>query len=136
MKIDGQCHCGQVSYTATVDPATVHICHCTDCQALSGSAFRTVVPAREQDVTLRGEPRTYVKLGTSGDRRAQVFCLNCGSQMFATSDVPPGNRILGIRVGTCTQRDALIPQREIWCQSAMPWFHSGVETERFDQAAG
>ena len=136
MKIDGQCHCGQVSYEATVDPDKAHICHCTDCQALSGTAFRTVVPAREQDFTLRGEPRTYVKLGTTGARRAQVFCPNCGSQVFATSDEPPGNRIIGIRLGTCNQRASLPPQRETWCQSAMPWFLADEEIPRFEQAPG
>jgi len=38
MIIDGGCHCGQFSYRAEVDPDTVIICHCTDCQTLSGSA--------------------------------------------------------------------------------------------------
>jgi hypothetical protein len=47
MKIDGRCHCGNVSYEAEIDPEKVMICHCTDCQMLSGSAFRTVVPTQE-----------------------------------------------------------------------------------------
>ena len=42
MKIDGGCHCGYIAYEAEVDPDKVRICHCTDCQTLSGSAFRTV----------------------------------------------------------------------------------------------
>jgi hypothetical protein len=40
MKIDGQCHCGMVSFEATIDPARVSVCHCTDCQTLTGSPFR------------------------------------------------------------------------------------------------
>jgi len=40
MKIDGACHCGEVKYEAEVDPEKVAICDCTDCQSLSGSAFR------------------------------------------------------------------------------------------------
>jgi hypothetical protein len=47
MKIDGSCHCDRISFEAEVDPATVVICHCTDCQTLSGSAFRTVAPTKE-----------------------------------------------------------------------------------------
>jgi hypothetical protein len=42
MKIDGRCHCGYITYQAEIDPEKVMICHCTDCQTLSGSAFRTV----------------------------------------------------------------------------------------------
>lgn len=47
MKIDGSCHCGQFGYRAEVDPDAVIICRCSDCQTLSGSACRTVVPALE-----------------------------------------------------------------------------------------
>jgi hypothetical protein len=46
MKIDGGCHCGYIAYEAEADPAKTYICHCTDCQTLSGSAFRTVLPTR------------------------------------------------------------------------------------------
>jgi hypothetical protein len=39
MKIDGGCHCGAIAYEAEVDPDRVGICHCTDCQQLTGTAF-------------------------------------------------------------------------------------------------
>ena len=40
MRIDGQCHCGFVTYEAEIDPEDVSICHCTDCQRLTGSPYR------------------------------------------------------------------------------------------------
>src|SRR4029450_12628237 len=48
MKIDRGCHCGKIRYAAEVDPGKVVICHCTDCQTLSGSAFRTGAEQRRQ----------------------------------------------------------------------------------------
>ncbi len=45
MKIDGRCHCGEITFEAEVDPHAMLICHCTDCQTLTGSAYRAVVPA-------------------------------------------------------------------------------------------
>jgi hypothetical protein len=45
MKIDGHCHCGRITFEAEVDPNTITICHCTDCQMLTGSAFRANVLA-------------------------------------------------------------------------------------------
>jgi len=43
VEIHGRCHCGYLSFEATADPNNVAICHCTDCQTLSGTAFRTAV---------------------------------------------------------------------------------------------
>ncbi len=43
MKIDGHCHCGLVTYEADIDPKRVSICHCTDCQSLTGSPYRVTV---------------------------------------------------------------------------------------------
>ena len=57
MKIEGRCHCGAIEYEAEVDAATVSICHCGDCQTLSGAPFRANVPARAANFKLtRGTP--------------------------------------------------------------------------------
>jgi hypothetical protein len=36
MKVDGHCHCGEIVFEAEVDPNTASICHCSDCQTLTG----------------------------------------------------------------------------------------------------
>lgn len=36
MKINGRCHCGEITFEAEGDPNAVNVCHCTDCQTLSG----------------------------------------------------------------------------------------------------
>ena len=75
MKIDGRCHCGFITYKAEIDPCKVLVCHCTGCQSLSGSAFRTVAFADSDTFTLlTGELKMYVKLADSGVERAQMFC--------------------------------------------------------------
>jgi hypothetical protein len=88
MKIDGACHCGQLSFEADVDPEKVGICHCTDCQTLTGSAFSLFVPVPRAALRLRGEPRLYVKTAESGNRRAQAFCGQCGTRVYASADEP------------------------------------------------
>ena len=45
MRVDGQCHCGAITYEAEVEPDTIGICHCLDCQRLTGSAFRANILA-------------------------------------------------------------------------------------------
>lgn len=121
MKIDAACHCGQITYEAEVNLDKVAMCHCNDCQKLSGSAFRTVVMVEDKDFTLlSGTPKAYVKTAESGNKREQAFCGNCGSPLWATS-VGDGPKVLGLRVGLINQRDQLVPKKQVWGEAAMPW---------------
>jgi len=73
MKVEGQCHCGQISFEAEIDPDMVRICHCTDCQTLSGSAYRVSVQAAAAGFRLlTGVPKIYIKTAESGNQRAQL----------------------------------------------------------------
>jgi len=121
MKIDGACHCGAIAYQAEIDPEAVLICNCTDCQTLSGSAFRTVgiVPG-ERFRLLRGTPTVYVKIGDSGTRRRQTFCGTCGAPIYASDDTDPPPSY-NLRLGTARQRAELVPRAHYWSRSAVPW---------------
>jgi hypothetical protein len=121
MKIDGACHCGEIRYEADVDPEKVALCNCTDCQTLSGSAFRVNVFVDEDDLEfLSGEAVEYVKTGESGNKRVQAFCRSCGTGLYATS-AGDGPRVYGLRVGTRRQRDQLVPKRQAWLRSRPQW---------------
>jgi len=120
MRIDGSCHCGDIAFEAEVDPSAVGICHCRDCQTLTGSAYRVAVPAPTATFRiLRGTPTIYVKTADSGRRRAHAFCPRCGTPIYATA--PENPQAYSIRVGTTRQSAELRPQRQIWCRSALPW---------------
>lgn len=121
MKIDGGCHCGFIKYEGEAEPDKAAVCHCTDCQTLSGSAFRTVVPvASETFRMLAGEPTIYVKTGDSGNKRQQAFCPRCGSPIFSASP-DPGPKVYMIRVGTIRQRDSFAPNVQVWSRSKQGW---------------
>lgn len=133
MKIDGGCHCGLITYEAEVDPDKVVVCHCTDCQTLSGSAFRTVAMAREGSFRLLGgTPKVYVKIGESGKPRAQSFCPECGTPI--SSSVPGDEpKVHGIRVGTIRQRHKLAPKLQYWARSAQPWLGELEAVDRLEK---
>jgi hypothetical protein len=121
MDVTGHCHCGAISFRASIDPEKVSICHCTDCQQISGSPYRVSVPAPAEGFKLlTGAPKLYVKTAESGNKRAQGFCGNCGSHVFATAP-GPNPPAYSLRVGTLEQRAQLAPKRQIWCRSAMEW---------------
>lgn len=133
MNVNGACHCGNIRFTAVVDPQDVCICHCTDCQTLTATAFRVSVPSRAEDVTfIRGEPRIYTKFGENGAPRVQAFCADCGSPLYSTAGTENPSEY-GLRVGILEQRDLLPPKQEIWCRSALPWVQPIEGTVRFEK---
>jgi hypothetical protein len=121
MHIDGRCHCGLISFEAEIDPHAVSICHCTDCQSLTGSPYRVTVICTGAQIRMTGKPpKIYAKTGDNGRTRFQHFCAECGSPLFTSGE---GNEAgdWGIRWGSIRQRDRLKPARQIWCHSAAPW---------------
>lgn len=113
MKVDGQCLCGAIQFEADVQPGSMTICHCLDCQMHSGSAFRANIAASAATFKLiKGVPRTFAKTTASGTKRLLAFCENCGSPLYACAVENP--QAYSLRTGVLQQRDALgHPQREI-----------------------
>ena len=121
MKVDGQCHCGNIKFEAEVLPDQVRICHCTDCQNSTGSAYRVNVPAVKGSFRLlSGTLKEYVKTtADSGRPRVQVFCPECGTPIYSSPDHSSEN--VGLRVGTIRQRAQLVPRIQQWMRSAQAW---------------
>jgi hypothetical protein len=122
MKIDGACHCGFITIEGEADPEKTQICHCTDCQTGTGSAFRVSIPVPGTTFKMIGQPALYVKTtADSGRPRVQAFCPKCGSPIYSTT---PGEGVqpsYTVRVGILRQREQLIPRRQNWFRSARAW---------------
>jgi hypothetical protein len=137
MRIDGSCHCGTITFTAEADPDKVSVCHCTDCQSSTGSAFRTNIPVPGPDFRLlSGEPTIYVKTtADSGNPRAQAFCPKCGSPIYSTTPGDGPKPSYMVRVGILRQRDQLRPKVQNWCRSAQPWVAELAGVRRNEKGA-
>ncbi|MFM0285928.1 GFA family protein [Paraburkholderia megapolitana] len=123
MKITGSCHCGAIAYEANVDPQKAGLCHCTDCQTLSGAPFRASVPALAADFhLLRGQPKIYIKTAASGAKRAQAFCAECGTPIYAAAAENPTQ--YNLRLGAVAQRAEIPALKQGWCDSALSWAQS------------
>ncbi len=133
MEIDGSCHCGRITYRAEIDPEAVYICHCTDCQAISGSPFRWAVSVPEEKFELlTGTPKIYAKTSDSGRTSHQRFCPDCASPIYSTL---PGIEpvMFNLRLGTARQRDELRPRGQVWCRSAQDWAVGVPDAERLEK---
>jgi hypothetical protein len=60
-----------------------------------------------------------VKTAESGNRRVQAFCGQCGTPLYSADAENPQS--FNLRVGALAERADLPPQRQIWCEAALPW---------------
>jgi len=96
MRVTGRCHCGNISFEAEIDPGQVRVCHCTDCQTLTGTAFRTNVGSLPGSFVLKsGTPKIYIKTAESGNQRAHGFCPDCGTPLYSVAPPVPTRRPTG-----------------------------------------
>ena len=122
MKIDGACSCGNIKIEGEADPDKVSVCHCTDCQSASGTAFRVSIPVSGATLKITGQPTIFIKTtAESGNPRAQAFCPKCGSPIYSTTPGEGQQAMYIVRVGILSQRDRLMPKRQIWWRSARDW---------------
>ena len=100
MKVDGACACGAIKVEAEADPEKTQLCHCTDCQTATGTAFRVSVPVPGASLKLSGVPATYLKTtADSGNPRLQGFCGTCGTPLYSTTPGEGVQQMYVLRVG-------------------------------------
>jgi hypothetical protein len=134
MKVDGGCACGAIKIEAEADPEKTNMCHCTDCQTATGTAFRVSVPVPGATLKLTGKPTTYMKTtADSGNPRLQAFCGTCGSPLYSTSPGEGVHPMYMLRVGILRQRDQFVPRRQIWWRSARNWVTQIASVPQFEK---
>ncbi|KAF5353081.1 hypothetical protein D9758_008744 [Tetrapyrgos nigripes] len=80
----GSCLCGENTFTIKGDPSIYVICHCVNCQKVTGSAFMSNGLFKEEDVDLTGCKRFTVyadSANKSGRTVHRHFCSVCGSNL-------------------------------------------------------
>jgi hypothetical protein len=137
MKISGTCQCGYIKFEGDGDPDKVWVCHCTDCQAGTGSAFRVNIPVAGTSFRmLAGEPTIFIKTtAESGTPRAQAFCPKCGSPIYSATVGDGPKPSYTVRVGLLREREQLTPKRQNWFRSALPWVTGLASLPRNEKGA-
>ena len=77
-KLNGQCLCGAVRFTAVPRKAEMGVCHCGMCRRWTGGVFMAVDCGDTVDV----EDDSAMGVYRSSDWGERAFCRQCGSSLF------------------------------------------------------
>jgi hypothetical protein len=120
---EGGCHCRRLRYKLSHPPLRTLICHCTDCQRISGSAFGISVVCRDDAFVLTGTPNRVARTLGSGATGLRWTCPECGVWICGDAKldtVTNLNRRI-VRGGTFDDTKWIKPDAHIWTRSAQPW---------------
>ena len=130
-KTTGGCLCSAVRYEVDGKPKFAVSCHCRDCQYISGGAPAHALIMRREDVTItKGTAKEYWTLSEKGNRIARLFCEQCGTPIFAKSEMHP--ELLPIKIGSLDDPSRFKPQANIWTKSAQPWHFLDAAVPQFE----
>lgn len=116
----GQCQCGEVTYQVTGETIALFVCHCTECQHQTSSAFGMALWIEDYDKKLlTGTTRSWSRIMPSGKQLVGEFCPSCGTRLF--HQVAGQDKMMSIKPGTLNTSRVLNPVAHIWTQSAQPW---------------
>jgi hypothetical protein len=135
-QITGRCLCGSVTYRADAEPVVQAVCHCTDCQHQTGTAFSVVVGVPRAALTV--EASTLASFTTTGEEHGtdtqRRFCSACGSPIVSFVEAVPDLAFL--KAGTLDDASWLEPAVEVWSRSAQPWSPHFEHATRLERGPG
>lgn len=124
----GGCVCGAVRFEARSPALNVRLCHCRNCQKLSGSAFfaRAMFPA---DAVTHSGP---VKIYASSADLDRLSCDICGSILGARR---ASTATTSVTLGALDDPDVLPPTAHIFYSRKVAWLILDDDLPRYDEWA-
>lgn len=117
--VTGGCQCGNIRYKLKAAPVVFYLCHCTECQRQSSSAFGQSMRVRLEDVEVTGKMAQYRRETSSGSALIGDFCPNCGTRLFHRRETYANNASL--KAGSLDDTSWLVPAGHIWVKSKQKW---------------
>ena len=139
-KYSGRCRCGMVTYKINGEPTWKVNCNCNWCQKTSGSAFRSFLIFKEEDITFLGESLASYEDTKTDHGRTMIsqFCSNCGTQIGINAAGATGKQ--HISIGSLDQRKNINITDNIWAQEALQFVtfpkDDDVYKNRYDNGTG
>ena len=128
----GGCLCAAVRYRVTEAPLSCYVCHCTDCQRRTGSAFAISLFVRRSAIELlNGTTSPYAARLADGRSKHGQYCAQCATRLWGEPAKAP--HIAVVQTGTLDSADQFRPIAHIWTRSAQSWILIAADALIYEQ---
>jgi len=131
--LKGACLCGEVSYQVKHQFNNFYICHCRQCQQLTGSAFAANIFTDPENIEWLSGHEGVSKYNHPSRGFSKAFCSKCGS---ALPFLNKSGQSLIIPAGSLSKAFEEIPEANIFVNEEAHWLKAGLGGKKFEHFPG
>lgn len=128
--LTGRCRCGAVRYEVADEFRYAANCHCSECRAATGSAFKPFAGIEREKLTITAGLQDVAVFGEEdlNDTR----CAACGCFLFS---VVREGAFVHVAMGSLVDPPTIRPTHHIFVGSKAAWFEITDDLPQFDEHA-
>jgi hypothetical protein len=127
-ELRGRCECGAVRYRVADEFRYAANCHCSNCRAATGSAFKPFAGIeREKLEVTQGADRLLV---WGDDDNNHTRCAVCGSFLYS---VVRDGAYVHVALGSLVDAPSIRPTEHIFVGSKAPWYEINDELPQHEE---
>ena len=128
--LEGKCGCGTVRFRVADEFVYAQNCHCSQCRAATGSAFKPFAGIEREKLEVTDGVGSLLVFGEEdlNDTR----CATCGSLLFS---VVRDGAYVHVALGSLVDAPSLRPTGHIFVGSKAPWFEITDDLPQFGEYA-
>jgi hypothetical protein len=126
----GKCECGAVHYRVADEFLYAANCHCSQCRASTGAAFKPFAGIEREKLEIADGADKLLIVGVEDANHTR--CASCGSLLYS---VVRDGRYVHVALGSLVDAPAIRPTHHIFVGSKAPWFAITDDLPQFDEYA-
>jgi hypothetical protein len=126
----GKCECGTVRYSVADEFLYAANCHCSQCRASTGAAFKPFAGIEREKLEIADGADNLLIVGEEDANHTR--CASCGSLLYS---VVRDGRYVHVALGSLVDAPAIRPTHHIFVGSKAPWFTITDGLPQFDEYA-
>src|SRR4051795_8636056 len=126
----GRCECGAVRYRVAGEFRYAVNCHCSNCRASTGSAFKPFAGIERDKLEVLEGANTLLVWGD--DNSNHTRCGVCGSLLYS---VVRDGAYVHVALGSLVDAPSIRPTHHIFVGSKAPWFEITDDLPQFEEYA-
>jgi hypothetical protein len=128
-RISGECLCGTVKFSVNEDFDNFYLCHCKQCQQITGSAFAANILTSLDNITwICGTTRITTFRHPDRDF-SKAFCDKCGSGLPYPNKT---NTALVIPAGCLKGPIKIKPEARVFAEESPNWLEQGLQSKPYN----